>query len=557
LSPVRSNSRSPISEELELPDSLPTELEYSSTIQTFMADQDGNVAGPQAVVNRGPTFRIPFAWDRNAPSFDTEDAEDLMKFVDHVNQILDLAGVTDDAEKKRRITDYLSIKKKEIWRNLTSYTVGTYDKFLDEVYKIYPEVKSTKIGSLEALVKLCKTYKGVAITDEGLLKRFGAEYLTLVKKLLKGKAITTNSEACRRYLDTLSPAFATALRMMVSSQNILKKQMAGLALPAAAAVAQAGDGTADDENRKEDPIEIGELIKLAEQMAEGQHEAASTSLVGETTRRPSDFNSVKLERTEEKIEELSGDIAYLKDAFAVSRTEAKTAQADIMKILHQALKGPPPHRDIAPHRDIVLAGSASNTYGQDRSFSNNAGSGRGDGNRDCFYCDGAGHYSRECVTKQEHITKGWLTVENGRHMLGDGNYIPKEEGKSQSQRVENYWRKKVVSQNWYAQEDKRADGDGPIDVMESMMDEIRTLKVKLAQVHHVGILPRPVETPVMPTFTASAVPIPANNQPAQPDLSQLLHQLLIRGLQNKGDTPTAETYAVTRTGPKNGSNSNF
>jgi hypothetical protein len=41
-----------------------------------------------------------------------------MKFVDHVNQILDLAGVTDDAKKKRRITDYLSIKKKEIWRNL-------------------------------------------------------------------------------------------------------------------------------------------------------------------------------------------------------------------------------------------------------------------------------------------------------------------------------------------------------------------------------------------------------------------------------------------------------
>jgi hypothetical protein len=51
LSPVRSNSRSPASEELQLPDSLPTELENSSTVQTFMADPVDDVVGPQVVAN--------------------------------------------------------------------------------------------------------------------------------------------------------------------------------------------------------------------------------------------------------------------------------------------------------------------------------------------------------------------------------------------------------------------------------------------------------------------------------------------------------------------------
>lgn len=183
-------------------------------IENIMANNNGNNGG-----QRAPAFRVPFAWDKNAPSFDTEDADDLMTFVDHIGQIFGLANVTNDQEKKRRLTDYLSVKKKEIWRSLASYKRGTYERFLEDVYKIYPEVKSSKIGSLDALVKLCKSYKGIEMTEEGTLKRFGAEFYSLVKKLMKGKAaITTNSEACRRYLDTLETSFAAALRMMVSSK---------------------------------------------------------------------------------------------------------------------------------------------------------------------------------------------------------------------------------------------------------------------------------------------------------------------------------------------------
>lgn len=495
-----------------------------------MADQGGgnNNNAPRGT---GPTFRIPYAWDKNKPTFDTEDADDLIAFVDQVKQILDLANVTSDAERKKRLTEYLPRKKQDVWRELDTYTNGTFDDFLEDVYKIYPEVSSTKIGSMDALVKLCKSSRGISITEEGLLKRFGAEFHSLVKKLMKGKAITTNSEACRRYLDTLEPSFASALRMMVSSQNILKKQMRG--------VAPAAGNAATEERRKEDPIEISDLIKLANQMAEGQQEGAASSIGGDSVPRGRDLNSVKLERTEEKVEELAGDIAELKDAFNVVRSETKAAQTDIMKALQQVLKGPPPH--------MILTRPNSESNGQDRV--NNSGN-RGDQN--CYYCGGNDHYSRDCGTKQEHIGKGWLTVEDGKHKLGDGNFIPRDDNKPQAQRVESYWRKKSVSQNWYAQ------GNRSSEDLETAMDEIRSLKVKLAQAKSVN-QQRIAEPPTLPAFTATMAPTSVAPQIPVPDMSQIINTLLLKGLQASGDNNPAETFNVlTRAGQKQaGQGSNF
>lgn len=510
-----------------------------------MADQGGNAgpqnAPPQQPANMGnqrgaPTFRIPYQWDKNKPVFDSEDADELIVFVDQVNQILELAGVTDAAEKKKRLTEYPPKKKRDVWRELDSYDNGSYEDFLEDVYKIYPEVKTSKIGSIDALVRLCKSYKGIEITEEGLLKRFGAEFHSLVKKLMKGKAITTNSEACRRYLETLEPTFAASLRMMVSSQNILKKQMGLLPNAQPAGNAQ-GAGAANEYNRKEDPIEIAELIKLANQMAEGQQGNTASAISGDPTPRTRDFNSIKLERTEEKVEELAGDIAELKDAFNVVRSETKAAQTDIMKALQQVLKGPPPHMTIQTRPE---------SSGQERMNNSN----RGDQN--CYYCGGNDHYSRDCSVKLDHINKGWLTVEDGKHKLGDGSFIPRDDSKTQSQRVEAYWRKKTVSQNWYAQ------GERPSEDLESALDEIRSLRVKLAQVKSAN-QQRMVEPAMMPTFAATMAQPSVVQQAPPHDMSQIINTLLLKGLQASGDNNPAETFAaMTRSSQKQaGSGQNF
>ncbi|KAJ7038761.1 hypothetical protein C8F04DRAFT_1179433 [Mycena alexandri] len=359
--------------------------------------------------------------DNNPPKFETESADDLMKFVDHANQIFALAGITTDGDRKKRLTDYLSVSKKELWRAMKSYTDGsTYDKFVEDIYKIYPEVKSTKVGSLEALDRLCRQYKGIQVYDEGLLKRFSLEYGTLVKKLLAGKAIITNAEACRRYLETLDSSFSTKLNMTISSQNILKRQMASNN-PALVPLVAIADG------RKEDTIEIANLIDMAEAMAEGQQGSeALTHGVGSTSHLR-DFSVMKKERSEE-LEDIAGSVAYLKDVVMLMQKDNQSVQSEMMKTLQQALRNPPPvrERDEPPYKEQSKPSSMPSRPSQDDYYMMTRD--QMDNSQECYYCDGTGHYARGCPVKEKHIMKGWILVESGKLKLGDGNWIPKGDG---------------------------------------------------------------------------------------------------------------------------------
>ncbi|KAJ7664233.1 hypothetical protein B0H17DRAFT_1143716, partial [Mycena rosella] len=128
---------------------------------------------------------MPYSWDRNRPTFDSDDHEELLTYVDQVEQILDKAGITDEAEKKHVFTEYLPYKKKK-------FLAGTFDEFVKEVFQSYPEVKSEETGSVEALNNICKKHKGITVSQEGKLRRFGIEFTAEAKKLMRGKALTTN-----------------------------------------------------------------------------------------------------------------------------------------------------------------------------------------------------------------------------------------------------------------------------------------------------------------------------------------------------------------------------
>ncbi|KAF8214606.1 hypothetical protein K438DRAFT_1749696 [Mycena galopus ATCC 62051] len=256
----------------------------------------------------------------------------------------------------------------------------------------------------------------------------------------------------------------------------------------------------ESEERNEDPIEIGKLIKLANYMAEGQHKGLRNSREGETPAKDRDFSSVKEERVDQRLNDLGNDIAQMKDAFVTIPKESQAMNTDIMKTLQQALKGPPPQRDPPPHRDTTT----THGDGPIRRFSNNPAPRMSDG---CFYC-GGNHFSRE-----------------GKHKLGDGGFIPREDGHFQSERVENYWKQKTVSQNWTAQVDE--------DDLELARDEIRTLKVKLALAK---TQQRSNDTlPVVPTFTTTTTPPAVQTTPAADLNTQFLHMLLLRGLQARSD----------------------
>ncbi|KAJ7710344.1 hypothetical protein B0H17DRAFT_1223358 [Mycena rosella] len=435
---------------------------------------------------------MPEPWDRNKPTFDSDDHEELLTFVDHISQTFTKPNITDETQKK----------KKKYWCSLAIYGTGTYDKFLEEVFKSCPGVKMEEIGSVESLKTICKRYKGVKVSDKGKLRHFGVEFHTIAKKLMSGQALTTNLQGCQMYLDTLDEVFSSILKFTASSAKLMRSQLAPLLVVPPMVVGQ----VAPAPSRKGDPIELLDLIKMAEDMAAPQPEGDSIA----TT-----FPTIKQEPRDERIEELGGALATLRDVFLVSQKTATSQHAEVLKTLQQVAKGPPPHREIEQRTAPMNDNSGSNNSER---WNNPA---RAMDGGDCYYCEETGHFARNCPHKEAHINKG--------------------------RQVEEYWRSKTSEQQMYVQQFAQPpiqmsyyqseDSEKHLDFTETAMDEIRTLKVKLAKAEQVNnqnaqTIANSVKV-VQPTFMASAQP--GLSSPQGVDINQALQALLLWGIQSVND----------------------
>jgi hypothetical protein len=169
---------------------------YTSYIEAFMANQGGNAAPANAGGNNAPAvshFKIPQKWDRGSPEFTTDDPDELLEFVEQVRQIIRLAGITDEKEKKDQFLSYLDWKRKKAWKVLATYSAGTFEEFLKEIYKSYPEIDDQEVGTLEALYKLCKLNQGIQVSEEGKLRRFGILFKEQYQKLIQAPSQITNN----------------------------------------------------------------------------------------------------------------------------------------------------------------------------------------------------------------------------------------------------------------------------------------------------------------------------------------------------------------------------
>jgi hypothetical protein len=450
------------------------------------------------------SFKVPRPWESNVPKFTTEDKEDLQDFMEQVNDIINLAQITDEEEMKRLITSYLPAKKREIWRALQEYAAGTsYAEFKKAVLKAYPEVKEDLDGTLEELVRLCEENRMIKRSEEGRLKRFGMRYRALVTKLSKAPAIILNKEACRRYLDALERGFAETLRMAINTRNLIKEDLLQLGGNAPAA---AQPNAVD--HRKEDPILLDELIKMAERLA--NKGSAETTWGGEDEpeyKRSDRFPAVKIERRDARIDELGGELSGLKDALIIAQKQSKAAHEELLKAFQNSKSANPPREDIEP-RDPGARNGPPATYGQDRQYNRGYGTGYGAPQRSrCYYCDGQDHFSKECTVKAAHIHKGWIVVEDGQQKLADGGFIPRGRGPAAT-RVEEYWQRKSAAGQHY---NESFYGGASEDEFDTLRDEVRTLRVKLNQVQ---TRTPPSFNPPAPTMQMQAQVQPYSNQAA-------------------------------------------
>ncbi|KAJ7068916.1 hypothetical protein B0H15DRAFT_807386 [Mycena belliarum] len=279
----------------------------------FMGNQGAPVAAPIGPLN-GPavpqtvSFRIPYPWEENVPKFITDNYEDLLSFVEHVEEILRLGNVTDNAKKKEYFTSLLPYNRRRQWRTLDLYKSGSFNEFLNEIYKDYPEVQLERSGALERLNEICEEYKGVDRTKEGPLKRFGVEFEAEVNKLERPPALIVNTKAVSKYLQTLEPSFARDLWSMVQTSLLLKGGIWGFKTLA--------NNGIDVETRKSDPIQLKDLVELAGTMAQTDVQALFTSQPFGT--KPVNRNQLDALQNKQKIDQLKQDIGQLKADKTVS-----------------------------------------------------------------------------------------------------------------------------------------------------------------------------------------------------------------------------------------------
>ncbi|CAK5276586.1 unnamed protein product [Mycena citricolor] len=424
-------------------------------------------------------FKIPQPWDTSRPILDEKDPLSIEAYLRHCAQIVEDGGITDAKQAKSMYIRYLPSRQvMDVWEGLDTYSddTKTVAEFEAEILKGYPEVSKRKTGTMADLDRLCRENRGIKITDEGDLKRFGLQMYSHYKRLSVPPAIITNKVACERYMRTLDSEFSTVLRNALATSQVFNKRYQTRAGITNANVPATGV------NRQDDPIQLKELMTMAEEMASTLSNEDEIPIITRPPKVRFDYETSPPNHA--KVEELENSISNLKDSFLLHQKELQTQLQEALKTFVQTA------REAPIQRSRPVGNNSSVPH-----FESRAQGGAAARNDDCRYCGQTGHWSNECPLKRSHIEKNLLKVDTkGMWRLFDDSFLPNGEG-TQGQRVEAYWKKKGKSVNfqdsYYLDQFDSRNNDDMSDYPEEVADEIRSLRSQLIQYERKSSRPTP------------------------------------------------------------------
>ncbi|CAK5276978.1 unnamed protein product [Mycena citricolor] len=271
-------------------------------------------------------FKIPQPWDTSRPILDEKDPLSIEAYLRHCAQIVEDGGITDAKQAKSMYIRYLPSRQvMDVWEGLDTYSddTKTVAEFEAEILKGYPEVSKRKTGTMADLDRLCRENRGIKITDEGDLKRFGLQMYSHYKRLSVPPAIITNKVACERYMRTLDSEFSTVLRNALATSQVFNKRYQTRAGITNANVPATGV------NRQDDPIQLKELMTMAEEMASTLSNEDEISIIARPPKVRFDYETSPPNHA--KVEELENSISNLKDSFLLHQKELQTQLQEALK----------------------------------------------------------------------------------------------------------------------------------------------------------------------------------------------------------------------------------
>lgn len=364
---------------------------------------------------------MPRANAREAPRFNGEKPEELVRFLQQMEDLFKECAITDLQNKKDYLGKYADHKTEQEWRAFDYYDTGTWEEYKNELLETYPEAMDDHQGSLLRLERILREHHNVASNDAVGLMSLRRSFNAEAKKLLKAPAALSNRELVQKFLGCLAPEF----QLQVINRLTLKTSVnPATQTPVQAAVQTGVQGaggnpapvvTTIPARRKEDQFDLA--IVIAEAVDIASRAFGSLAVITDYARESVSpaKDTVKVE-----IEEVRTQVTTLMDRIAAKEKTDRYNHEAIMKILQQGSASYPSMRSDnqgpAPQRGNQLGNSG-----------------------DCFYCQESGHMQGDCPHRLLHLDQGKIKiVENNRMRLGDGSFLPRDptSSKSLKERVE-------------------------------------------------------------------------------------------------------------------------
>lgn len=460
----------------------------ASNSNSHAATQNQTPISPSIVIMPMDKSKLPATYGHKAPTFDGRESEDLERYLDTVEDIIEVTKATSNGEKKWIALRYCTTATRREWAALPHHEDEyTWEQFKDQILKNYPESRESKEGSIALLDKLVRRYytKKVPMDDVGDFMSFIRQFRAEAEKLLYPNLRVSNRELATRLLACLDPDLVKDIKSRL--YNTDKDKLGSTLDRKKAEDAIAKGGKMEDKKAykallgwrsdRDDKYFWSDLLDTATELVENEAVSFYDTEAAKAQSRRGPVKAVLFGSEEQPSAntKLDDRFSALEQAMAQGLDKVQTASRNQLKEFESVLKKfsensvrPPAPAPEAPPR----WGNPSRPYSDNPRPPPQS--------RDCFHCGQPGHFISECQKRRDDIDNGIIKVVDGRTCFYDGRPIPRQPGnKCTSLKAEEYKARQTMNQNLQSQEllDQYLyeEDDPGYDPRE---DEIRTLKVE-------------------------------------------------------------------------------
>lgn len=374
-----------------------------------------------------PKMGFPSPMSRDAPKFDEKSPEELLRFIQRMEDLWVQYPTEADTDEKKIIMlgKYASPVCEDDWKSFNAYTGKDWSKFKDELIASYPAAMRLQKGSLHDLDKLCSRYvdrNSLMKTDLEEIMALKLKFTTLSRKLA---GQVSERDLIQRFLSCLERGFrdeiSQALHVIDMAQN---KDSLGL-------------GT-DFKVAKVMEIVVNLALRRSQSILnEGDKETRSEK---PSSRRRT--METQPEETPEFFPKMEETVARLSDGLnlLLKKSEVQEKRAEAAERKFESLQSTLVSWKQSAVAPQPMQPSPMYPRPYDRSSYNNS---NGFQPSHCYYCREPGHRLADCAAADKHVKSNWIKRNSeGKYALASGQPIPLQGFRSMREAVENMYRNK-------------------------------------------------------------------------------------------------------------------